>query len=155
MQKLKESLERGNWEKSELSSQLEVLKVQHSQERGELFMQVRNHEVCTALILIDFCCIYESLPELPLSLIQKGELTKLQAKIETLENKLQEAVRDKEVNFLSTQAAEKEVIKLRADLYELEIKHKKAVDQAKRDLDAKDHTCKLEVDELNKVIHGT
>lgn len=33
------------WEKSELSSQIETLKVQQGQERGEMLMQIRNLEV--------------------------------------------------------------------------------------------------------------
>lgn len=33
------------WEKSELSSQLETLKVQYGQNHGEMLMQIRNLEV--------------------------------------------------------------------------------------------------------------
>lgn len=48
-QKLKETIDKVCWEKSELSSQLETLKVQYGQDRGEMLMQIRNLEVITYL----------------------------------------------------------------------------------------------------------
>lgn len=48
-QRLKESIDKVCWEKSELSSQIETLKVQHGQERGEMLMQIRNLEVKSKL----------------------------------------------------------------------------------------------------------
>ena len=74
--------------------------------------------------------------------------------METLERNLQETVREKEVNCLSFQAAEKELAKLRTSLYEEKMKYDKIADQSKKDLDAKEQKCVKEVNELNKIIHG-
>ncbi len=82
------------------------------------------------------------------------ELSRLQTRVETLERNLQETVREKEVNSLSFQAAEKELAKLRTSLYEEKMKYEKIADQSKKDLDAKEQKCTKEVNELNKIIHG-
>ncbi|XP_057366083.1 cingulin-like protein 1 [Daphnia carinata] len=125
--KLKETLDKICWDKSELSSQLDTLKVQHGQDRGELIMQIRNLEC---------------------------EHTKLQAKCDATEKSMQEALREKEKAVLAFQAAENNEIKLRNSVFALEIKFEKTCDQFKGDMEYKDQINNIEVQELKKHIHA-
>ncbi|KAK4029361.1 hypothetical protein OUZ56_022359 [Daphnia magna] len=125
--KLKETLDKICWDKSELSSQLDTLKVQHGQDRGELIMQIRNLEC---------------------------EHTKLQAKCDAAEKSMQEALREKEKAVLAFQAAENNEIKLRNSVFALEIKFEQTCDKFKRDVEYKDQINNLEVQEFKKHIHA-
>ena len=68
---------------------------------------------------------------------------------------MQEAFREKEKAVLSFQVVENNEVKLRSNLYELEMKYEKATEQYKRDLEQRDTKHNLEIVELNKAIHGT
>lgn len=80
-------------------------------------------------------------------------MTKLQAKNDSLERHILEAIREKEKAVLSFQTIESEKLKLQNDYYALQMKHDKATEQAKRDLEQLElhHTRKVE--ELNRTIH--
>lgn len=136
------------WEKSELSSQLETLKVQYGQNHGEMIMQIRNLEVLSSTLIIIWIFLIFEVFNL------QCETAKLESKCHALERNIQEALREKEKAILAFQAAENEESKLRGNLCAIEMKLEKITDQFKRDLEHKDHINNLEVQELKKNLHS-
>lgn len=58
------------------------------------------------------------------------------------------------MNGLALQAAEKDLVKLRGSLYEMEVKYNSSADHSRKELDAAEHRHKLEIDALHKTLHG-
>ena len=73
--------------------------------------------------------------------------------MEALEKNYQGALNDKQMCVLSLQATEKDLIKIRSTLCELEVKHNTALDQSKKDLEAIEQRHSFEVGELKKALH--
>lgn len=136
------------WEKSELSSQLETLKVQYGHNHGEMLMQIRKLEVMYSKLSMNW-----TFPNFEVYNLQ-CETAKLESKCNALERNIQEALREKEKAMLAFQAAENDEAKLRGNLCALEMKFEKVTDEFKRDLEHKDHIHNLEVQELKKNLHS-
>ena len=86
-------------------------------------------------------------------MICKCEVTKLQSKCDIAERNIQEAFREKEKATLSYQAAESDAVKLKSNLYALEMKLEKVTEGFKKESEQKDLRHNYEIEELKKTIH--
>lgn len=85
---------------------------------------------------------------------QKCEAAKLQAKNDSLEGNMQQALREKEKSSLSFRIAENDAVKLRSSHCALEMKLEKISEQFKRETEQKELKHSWEIEELKKTIHG-
>jgi len=124
-EKLKDTLGQINSEKSQLSTELELLKTQQEQHRAEYVMQIRSLEC---------------------------ELTKLEGKTGILERSYQDTCQEREKSNLAFVATQNDNVSLKTRLYELELRCEKAEDRHKKEMEHVKHLHQIEKANLEKRI---